>query len=148
MSQKAILAFIGVVAAVGTAAFLLNRAEAKEGCENCNVDPPDPCCKARVTQVIESVIQEGQFIRITVIYHNNTEKEIVPTLTLDVNDPDDEDFAIQLRSLTIGPKSAEKFEWRLSLVPKKGVFVLKFNVFENDNTIIPMSTQKIVNVRV
>ena len=148
MSQKAVLAFIGVVAAVGTAAFLLNRAEAEEGCENCNVDPPDPCCKARVTQVIESVVQEGQFVIITMIYHNNTEEKIVPTLTLDINDPDGEDFGLQLRSLTIGPKSAEGFEWRLSLVPKKGTFVLKFNVFENDNIIIPMSTQKIVNIKV
>jgi len=148
MSQKAILAFIGVVAAVGTAAFFLNRAQAEEGCENCNEDPPDPCCKARVTQVIKAITQDGQFVIIDMAYHNNTKDEITPTLTLAINDPDGVPIVIQLRSLIIGPKSAEGFEWRLSLVPKKGTYKLFFNVFENDSTIIPMSTQKIVNIRV
>ena len=147
MSQKAILTFIGVVAAVGTAAFFINKARAEDG--------ELPCAPAPTQISIDQIIpirQEGSdfFWIFDAKYRNRTCIPMSFNIIMQI-ERFDADFGrfvvrdIQDRSMTLNPGETQGFEWHViftELIKHR----ITFFVWETINSAIPVGTKKIITI--
>ena len=145
MSQKAILAFIGVVGAVTATAFLLNRAKGEE----------IPCTPLQAQISIDQVIpirqeESDRFWIFDAKYRNRTCVPVTFDIIMQI-EFFDKDFGrffvrdLQNRVMTLNPGESRDFKWRV-IFTEETKHRMTFLVWQTLNSGTAVGNKKIVEI--